>query len=498
MISNKQALVQRQSLQQRLSPQQIQYVNLLQLPMADLTQRIKEELEVNPVLEVDESALDSGESGTTESQDADVPQEADTLQTNWEQSYSRDDYDDWKTGRNQRNEGHVDIPRSYVESPLEKLERQIELIDLDEKQRIIADQIIGSLDVDGYFRRDMSSVADSIAFNNGIPVKASEVYDVLAQIQKLDPPGIAARDLQECLLIQLENLPSSTRGKDDAIRIIKTKWDLFEKKHFDKIAHQLHLSDAMVADAYHCIQTLDPKPGKATDPIETNLAVNPDLKVYQLDDVMNAGDADALVGDLAIILSKANRPKLTISPYYLRMLEQLKSSGVSDKEQRQVETFLKLNMDSAQWFIDSLKLRGDTLLLVATEILKRQYTYFENGTGMRPLIMKDIAEAVGIDISTVSRIVNGKFVQTRHGTYELRSFFNEGISTASGDEVTNREVQSILQQIIQSEDKTQPLSDQALTDELNNRGYDVARRTVAKYREALGLPVARLRKEIGL
>jgi len=217
--------------------------------------------------------------------------------------------------------------------------------------------------------------------------------------------------------------------------------------------------------------------------------------VLPVDDGMNAGDADAIVGSLAIILSKENQPKLMISPYYLSMFERMKSSGLSEKDQREVEAFLKQNMESAQWFLDSLKLRGDTLLLVATEIVRRQYTYFEIGSNMRPLIMKEIADAVGIDISTVSRIVNGKFAQTRHGTYELRSFFNEGISTVDGDEVTNREVQAILNDIIENENKKHPLSDQALTDELNNRGYDVARRTVAKYRDALGLPVARLRKE---
>jgi len=253
----------------------------------------------------------------------------------------------------------------------------------------------------------------------------------------------------------------------------------------------------MVADAYHCIQSLDPKPGKSTDPIETNLSVKPDLKVVPIDDGMNAGDADAIVGSLAIILSKGNQPKLMISPYYLSMFERMKSSGLSDKDQKEVESFLKHNMESAQWFLDSLKLRGETLLLVALEIVRRQRIFFMTGSNMRPLIMKEIAEVAGIDISTVSRIVNGKFVETRHGTYELRSFFNEGIGTADGDEVTNREVQAILNDIIENENKKHPLSDQALTDELNNRGYDVARRTVAKYRDALGLPVARLRKEYG-
>jgi RNA polymerase sigma-54 factor len=496
MISNKQILTQKQTLQQRLSPQQIQYVNLLQLPIAELAQRIKEEIEVNPVLEYTDSSQVSESNSSNESVETDEPEVDDNREVNWEQIYPREEYDSWKTGRNQSSESQFDAPRTYIDSPLEKLEQQIELLDLDEKQRIIADQIVGSLDVDGYFRRELSSVADSIAFNNGIPVKELEVFEVLTQIQSLDPPGIAARDLQECLLLQLDSLAPGTKGRDDAIRILTSKWQLFEKKHFDKIASQLQMTSSMVADAYHCIQSLDPKPGKVTDPIETNLSVTPDLKVLPVDDDMNAGDADALVGDLAIVLSKENQPKLRISAYYLAMLNRMKTSGMSSKDQKQVESFLKQNMESAQWFLDSLKLRGDTLLMVSTEIVRRQQPFFKTGSNMRPLVMKDIAEAVGIDISTVSRIVNGKFVQTRHGTIELRSLFNEGIGTSDGDEVTNREVQSILQQIILNEDKTSPLSDQALTDELNNRGYDVARRTVAKYREALGLPVARLRKEI--
>ncbi len=497
MISNKQGLAQKQTLQQRLSPQQLQYVKLLQLPLSELSQRIKEEIETNPVLEYQEEPVrPSDEEIRTEHQDSDEPNVADVNEINWEQLYPRDEFDAWKTGRNQQHTEYSDIPRSYQESPLEKLERQIELVDLDEKQRIIADQILGSLDVDGYFRRELGSVADSIAFNNGIPVKESEVFDVLSTIQKLDPPGIGARDLQECLLLQLESMSSSTNGRDDAIKIIRSKWDLFEKKHFDKIMLQLNLTEARVAEAYHCIQMLDPKPWKSSDPSGADVAMKPDLVVKALDHEMNKGDADALVGDLAIMLTRENQPNLSISPYYLKLLEQMKSKGLSAKEQQQAESFLKQSIEAAQWFIDSLKLRGDTLLMATTEIVKRQETFFRSGKHMRPLIMKEIADAVGIDNSTVSRIVNGKFVQTSHGTYELRSFFNEGIDTADGEEVTNREVQSVLQSIIDKEDKSDPLSDQALTDELNRQGYVVARRTVAKYREALGQPVARLRKEL--
>lgn len=494
MISNKQSLSQNQTLQQRLSPQQIQYVKLLQLPLAELSQRIEEEMQINPVLEYADTSSPSDSVSNADSVANDEPQVADSNEINWEQIYPRDEFDAWKTGRHHRSDDHYEITRSYVESPLEKLEQQIELLDLSESQRLIAEQIIGSLDVDGYFRRELSSVADSIAFNHGIPVKEHEVFEVLYQIQQLDPPGIAARDLQECLLIQLENMPDGTKGRDDAIRILRTKWDLFEKKHFDKIALQLDLSEPHVADAYHCIQALDPKPGKSTDPITTNLAVKPDVIVVPIDDEMNRGDADARVGDIAIILTKENQPKMAISPYYLGLLQQMKTSKLSSKDQKQAEQFIKQNIESAQWFLDSLKMRGDTLLAVVTEIVRRQEPFFQTGGNMRPLIMKDIAEAANLDISTVSRIVNGKFVQTRHGTFELRSFFNEGIDTTDGDEVTNREVQAIVSDIINAENKRHPLSDQAITDELNSRGYPVARRTVAKYREALGIPVARLRK----
>lgn len=497
MISNKQTLAQKQTLQQRLSPQQIQYVKLLQLPMAELSQRIEEEMQLNPVLEYIDTSNQSDIQGLGGSTESDEPEIADTNEINWELLYPRDEFDAWKTGRNQHSSDTPDYTRTYVESPLEKLEQQIELLDLTDSQRLIAEQIVGSLDADGYFRRDLSSVADSIAFNHGIPVRESEVLDVLKQIQQLDPPGIAARDLQECLLIQLENLPEHIKGRDDAIRILRKKWDLFEKKHFDRIAQQLGLTEAMVSDAYQCIQALDPKPGKSTDPITTNIAVKPDLIVELVDDGINRGDADALVDDIAIMLTKENQPRLTISPYYLRMLEQVRNTKQAGKSQKQAEAFIRQNIESAQWFLESLKMRGDTLLAVATEIVRRQLIFFKTGASLKPLIMKDVADAVGVDISTVSRIVNGKFVQTRHGTYELRMFFNEGIDTDDGEEVTNREVQSLVGDIIRDEDKRHPLSDQAITDELNNRGYSVARRTVAKYRESLGIPVARLRKGFG-
>jgi RNA polymerase sigma-54 factor len=497
MISNRQSLSQKLSQQQRLSPQQIQFVKMLQLPMSELTQRIQEELEANPVLEyLDISNHDTGdldrqtEGNTTDSEPSD------TSEVDWEQLYAKQDRDLFKPVSNHPNKDIIEQPRTYYESLIEQLEHQVDMLSLDEKQHLIADQILGSIDSDGYFRRALSSVADSIAFNHGIPVSQPEVLEVLKKIQNLEPPGIAARDLRECLLIQLQNLPKRTVGRDNAIRIIKKEWELFEKKHFDRISAHLNLSDNEIKQAYLCIQNLDPKPGGGNEIVVQSAGITPDVMVVPLDGSMNAGDADSVIDELAIILHTRNRPKIAISPHYLNILNNLPKSGISNKEIKETQQFLKTRIEAAKVFIESLELRGGTLLAITHAIVERQYTFFMNGTSLKPMIMKDIAEAIDLDISTISRTVNGKYVQTNHGTYELRFFFNEGIETSDGSEVTNREVQQTLAAIISSEDKSQPMSDLALTKALNMQGVTVARRTVTKYREALGIPVARLRKEM--
>lgn len=493
MISNRQVLAQKQTLQQKLSPQQIQYIKLLQLPLTGLEQRIKDEMEGNPLLEVSDGTSEPA----TDSQDhAEEPSVADSADVDWEHLYPRDEFDAYKTGRNTAASDYREIPRPYHESVIESLEKQVILLPISEKEHMIADQILGSLDPDGYFRRPLTSVADSIAFNHGIPVSEKEVERVLRQIQQLDPPGIAARDLRECLMLQLEALPEQTRGRQCALRMLKQEWELFEKKHFDRIAAKLNLSQDQVREAYACIQSLDPKPGGSPETQIDTAVIMPDFSAWMLREADQAGDADAVIDGVAIVMHRQNRPRIHISDRYRRLLEQVKASGATAKDIKETESFLKSKLDAAKWFIDALEQRGNTLLLVMKAIVEQQMAFFRTGTGLKPMILKDIADSVEMDISTISRIVNGKFVQTPFGTFELKYFFNEGLETGDGEEVTNREVQEALAQVIRDEDKTQPLSDQALADKLKEMGYPVARRTVTKYREALGLPVARMRKEV--
>jgi RNA polymerase sigma-54 factor len=491
MLGNRQSIAQKQNLQQKLSPQQIQFVNLLQLSMSDLEQRVQSELESNPILEfLDETENFSADQSSSLEGDAQTKTEVD-----WQNYFSQFE-SGGSIGGGRGTADLYDIPKPYQESPIEVLEQQVDLLDLSEKQKRIADQIIGSLDEDGYLRREIRSVADSIAFNYGEPVSELEVLDVLLEIQKLDPPGIAARDLQECLLIQLRALDDDQVGKHDAIRILRKEWDAFEKKQFDRIKQKLQLSDEHIQHAYQCIQHLNPKPGWSTDPSILAQSVTPDAMILPLSDDFNPGDADALVGDLAIIMNRKNRPKLALSPHYIQMLAQLKASGSVAKETKEAEQFIRTKMDAAQWFLDAIDQRHDLVKTVIKAILGRQYGFFMQGTALKPLIMKDIADELDIDISTVSRTVNGKFIHSPQGIYELRYFFNERIGTSDGEDVTKREVQDALKAIIDHEDKRYPLSDQALTDQLRAQGFDVARRTVTKYREAIDIPVARLRKAI--
>jgi len=491
MLSNRQSIAQKQSLQQKLSPQQIQFVNLLQLSMADLEQRVQSELESNPILELlDEAEPVQAEHPSTSEIDSQIKPELD-----WQNYFNQYGSGD-SSGRSLGTNELFDIPKAYQESPIELLEQQVDLLDLSDKQKRIADQIIGSLDEDGYLRREIRSVADSIAFNYGESVSELEVLDVLLEIQKMDPPGIAARDLQECLLIQLRALEEDYAGRKEAILILRKEWDAFEKKQFDRIKQKLQLREEQIQHAYQCIQHLNPKPGWTSDPSLSAQVVTPDALILPLSEDLNPGDADALMGDLAIIMNRKNRPRLALSPHYIQMLAQFKVSGSAAKETKEAEQFIRTKMEAAQWFLDAIEQRQDLVKAVIKAILGRQYAFFAQGASLRPMIMKDIADELSIDISTVSRTVNGKYIQSPQGIFELKYFFNEKIGTSDGEEVTKREVQDALKSIIDQEDKRHPLSDQALTDQLRSQGFDVARRTVTKYREAIDLPVARLRKII--
>ena len=490
-------LQQKQELQQKLSPQQIQYIKLLQLNTLDLEQRIQEELEENPLLE---EGLDEDEQREEEELDATAEEMENELETEEEPEDEFDveellsDTDDLygynsSPGYSGEDEDR-DRPMPAEQTLAEQLQDQISFLNLDETDRIIAEQIIGSIDEDGYLKRDAESIMDDILFNHGIEIDEEDVERVLRQVQSLDPAGIAARDLQECLLLQLYRMNEGVEGRDTAIEMLEDEYEAFTMKHFDKLESRLGVDDRELKAAFDLIrQRLDPKPGEGTFSEETNY-ITPDFTVRYVD------------GEFVITLNGQNAPDLHISSHYRRMLEKLKAEKKSDEEgdiDEETRQFLKDKFDSAKWFIDSISQRRHTMSLVMDAIVQLQEDFFRYGEGhLKPMILKDVAEIIDMDISTVSRVVNGKYVQTEWGVYELKYFFSEGLETTDGEEVSNKEVKAELQRIVDAEDKTDPMSDQELADALEEKGFKIARRTVSKYRKQLSIPVARLRKEIVL
>lgn len=501
MIKTGQNISQNQSLQQKLSPQQIQFIKLLQLPTIGMEQRIKEEIEMNPVLE--EASPDSIEESLSESEgEREIEKkkkddEVDPVDKNedidWDSFMHNTEYDGQSySGGGGGDEDWRDLPNPYHESLFEELEGQVALLDLDEEEKLIADQILGSLDEDGYFRREIEAVIDNIAFNQGVLVGSKKVEKVRKQIQNLEPLGIASVDLRDCLLCQLENISAESEEKKHAIEILDNQWEAFEKKHFDKLKSRLGIDDNKLKAAIDLIKSMDPKPGAVVNPDEDNQQyIEPDFEVYY-----EPSEDDDETGDFVISLNQRNVPPLRISPEYKQMWENLKSKKSAGNSDKQAKSFIKNKVESAQWFIDSIIQRQNTLMNTMKTIVSLQEDFFKFGKGLKPMILKDVAERIQMDISTVSRVVNGKYVQTNFGVYELKYFFSEGLETESGEDVSSRVVKEYLMEIIDKEDKSSPLSDQDLTKKLRDKGYKVARRTVSKYREQLNLPVARLRKQI--
>jgi len=488
-------LKQEQELQQKLSPQQIQYIKLLQLNALDLDQRIKEELEENPLLE---EGLDEEEQREEEELDATAEEMENELDTDEDDEEfdvedllnNTDDMYGYNNPGYDEDEEDKDRPMPSDRTLAEQLQDQISFLNLDETEQLIAEQIIGSIDEDGYLRRELDSIIDDILFNQGVEVSEEEIESVLTKVQSLDPAGIAARDLQECLLMQLYRMDTDARGRQTAIEMLEDEYEAFTMKHFDKLKKRLDVDDRELKAAFDLIrQRLDPKPGEGEFSEETNY-ITPDFTVRYVD------------GEFVITLNGRNAPDLHVSKHYRKMLEKLKaekkddSKDGMDKETRQ---FLKSKFDSARWFINSINQRRHTMSLVMDAIVQLQEDFFRYGEGhLKPMILKDVAEIIDMDISTVSRVVNGKYVQTEWGVYELKYFFSEGLETTDGEEVSNKEVKAELQRIVNNEDKTDPMSDQELADALEEKGFKIARRTVSKYRKHLGIPVARLRKEIVL
>lgn len=505
MLGTGQQMNQEQSQKQKLSPQQIQYIKLLQLPTVALEQRIKEELEENPLLEEtdNQDLQDELEQSEWDEQDSNDELEAvdEKEEIDWDEYMDNTEYDGENYGGSSSYSGGGDetwrdLPNPYHESLLEELEQQVGLLNLNEEQKLIADQILGSLDGDGYFRREIEAVVDNIAFNKGTLTSKEEVEKVRREIQRLDPPGIASRDLQDCLLVQLKMSADESEGKDVAIQMLRDYWDLFEKKHFKKLKKKLDVDSDQLKNAFAVVKGLDPKPGGSGTAVDdTKNYIEPDFEVRYHPPTVDEGDPDG-EGNFTIELNDGNVPPLHISPHYKEMWDNLKSKKKNSEETKETKSFIKNKMESAKWFIDSIRQRQNTLMNTMQTIVALQEEFFKHGEGLKPMILKDIAERVNLDISTISRVVNGKYVQTNFGVFELKYFFSEGLETISGKEVSSREVKNAVQHIVDEEDKQSPMSDQAIADKLREQDYKVARRTVSKYREKLNIPVARLRKKI--
>ncbi|SMD46382.1 RNA polymerase, sigma 54 subunit, RpoN/SigL [Aquiflexum balticum DSM 16537] len=477
-----------QSLSQKLSPQQIQFIKLLQVPTAELDTRVEEELEINPALEEgkDEDKKDSEEEFEDNYEEESNFEEK---EVNIE-DYLNDDYSGYKMqgdGNYTSEEDQREIPVSGGISLHEQLIAQMGFLKLDERQKIIARQLIGSIENDGYIRRDLEAIINDLVFSQNIETDVDEIEEILRKIQTFDPAGIAARNLQECLILQLERKehPDDTTVQN-AIKILSECFDEFTKKHYSKIQKKLDLGEEELKESVNMITRLNPKPGGTSDGLVKTQYIIPDFILTNTD------------GKLEISLNSRNAPELRISRSYSEMFDAFEKSDKKDKKLKDTVTFVKQKLDSAKWFIDAIKQRQHTLLKTMQAILDFQGDFFYEGdeTKLKPMILKDIAERIEMDISTVSRVANSKSIQTEFGIYPLKYFFSEGIATDSGEDVSNKEVKSVLQSLVDNESKKRPLSDDKLVKMLNDKGYNIARRTVAKYREQLQIPVARLRKEL--
>ena len=494
-----------QKMLQKLSPQQIQLMKLLQVPTSILEERIKEEMEANPALEIGDNYQEVFDLDKGESSDNQEGEQKENTEENYE--YEMDDYliqyieDDTSSYKlmddNYPEERDTTIPIPVEDSFLDELNRQESMTIWDsENDQIIAKQIIGSIDEDGYLRREVSAIVDDLLFTLNLDVTIKDVDRVLKIIQKFDPPGVGARDLQECLILQMEDrirkegIPAD-RNKTIGLLILKNHYEEFVKKHFEKLKKQYELSDTELREIIGEIVKLNPKPATSVENAKsyTTQYVIPDFIITNRD------------GELDLILNSKNAPDLKISDHFAEMLlgykENIKAKKV-DKKDKEAILFIKQKIDSARWFIEAIKQRQDTLYRTMSAIMQFQYEYFLTGDERRskPMILKDIADLTGLDISTISRVANSKFVQTEFGTKRLKDFFSESVQTVDGKEVSTLEVKNILAEIISRENKKKPYSDEVLRDLLVSKGYDIARRTVAKYRELLNIPVARLRKVI--
>ncbi len=480
-----------QKLQQKLSPQQIQLMKLLQVPTVELEQRIKQEMEENPALEEGEDHAEeqepTEEQAISDSQESEGNEENERDDFDMSDYFQDDDTPDYKLSvkNSGPDEEDREMPLAGGTTFQDAMKAQLSLRDTDDRLALLAEHLIGNLDEDGYLRRDLDSIVNDLAFTQNVICDKAELAKALKELQSLDPAGVAARDLRECLLLQVDRLPHSLEQRV-AHEILDKNFEAFSKKHYDRILDRLEIDEEALKGAIDLIVHLNPKPGntmRETD--KPAQEIIPDFAVMAID------------GQLELSLNGRNAPELRISRTYREMIQEY-SRNKKDKDQREALQFIKQKLDSAKWFIDAIKQRQNTLLVTMEAIMEHQREFFLSGdeTKLKPMILKDIAERVGLDISTISRVANSKYVQTNYGTFLLKFFFSESLTNDAGEEVSTREVKKILKDAIEAEEKRKPLTDDELTALLTSKGYNIARRTVAKYREQLNIPVARLRKEL--
>ncbi|MHB1105887.1 MAG: RNA polymerase factor sigma-54 [Lutibacter sp.] len=477
-------------LSQKLSPQQIQLMKLIQLPTQEFEQRLKQELEENPALEIqDESAEDYDNSQLSDTYDEydDTGNEsinADDI--NIDEYLSDDEIPNYKTQANNysSDDEEKDIPFASGPSFTQHLKNQINTYRLTEEEEIITDFLIGSIDDSGYIRRDLVDILDDLAFTENVFTTKEELERLLKMVQHLDPAGVGARDLRECLIIQLkrkEEKPSINL----AIDILENGFEHFVKKHYSKLLQKFHVSEVALKDAIKQIERLNPKPGGSfVGNSKITEQIVPDFTIRIVD------------GELELTLNSRNAPELHVSNEYNNLMHGYKDSSEKSKSQKEAVMFIKHKLDAAKWFIDAIKQRQQTLLLNMNAIMQHQKAYFLSGDERRlkPMILKDIADVIEMDVSTVSRVASSKYVSTPYGTKLIKEFFSESMKNDQGEDVSTREIKNILETVIKKEDKKKPLTDDKLALILKEKGYPIARRTIAKYREQLDIPVARLRK----
>jgi RNA polymerase sigma-54 factor len=467
----------------KLSPQQVQYLKMLQLPTLALEQKIKAELEINPLLEEGfeeeiEAAQEAEEQAKGDEEAAKESKETEEDQYSIE-DYMNDDLSGYKAKQSFDDEEKDDMPIADAVPLYHRLLEQFHLLDQTDEEALIGHEIIGNVDEDGYLRRDLATIVQDLNLTHNTSISLELAEAVLKKIQNLDPVGIASRSLQECLIVQLEAFQLEPAVKDLALRVMREYYDDFTMRHFEDLCKKLCITNEQLKLVVDVIQHLNPKPGEGEFTPHENYVV-PDFIVTQSE------------ADFIITLNDRNVPPLRINKGYKELMSKRKKNGVSVE----AKDFIRQRFEAAKWFISSIHQRRETMLKVMRAIVDKQREFFETGEGLRPMIYKDIAEVIQMDISTISRVVNSKYVQTDYGVFSLRHFFSDAISTTDGDEVSNKEVKKKLRALIDAENPLKPLSDHKLSQLLNAEGLNIARRTVAKYREAMQIPVARLRRKL--